>query len=356
MDGKTDDLWQLMKQLKELKGCDDESETEADPVEPQPKDKPVKAGNGANSITNSVGCPCCGTLEIILEDGNYYCIKCSTLVDRFLDASAEWRFYGGDDNRSNDPTRCGLPTNELLPDSSLGSIIGFGSKETHDIRIMRKYHMWNSMTYKERSLYNIFDTLTVNAINNGISKSIIDEAKMLYKKISEMKISRGDNRNGLIASSIYMSCKNNNVPRSAKEIAKIFNLKLPVMTKGCKRFQEIMKMNVKSTTAEDFICRFCSKINIEKGKRDTCKFVVHKAEELGIVSENTPPSVAVGSIYLCNVIFKWGINKKELSDACEISQVTVSKCFKKLYQYRDLIFENTSSGSGSITPQSECVD
>ena len=284
-------------------------------------------------------CPCCKTRDTILEDGNYYCNLCSTLIDRFIDSSAEWRFYGGDDSKSNDPTRCGLPVSELLPDSSLGSIIGFGSKETHDIRIMRKYHMWNSMTYKERSLYNIFDTLTVNAVNNGIPKCIIDEAKMLYKKISEAKISRGDNRSGLIASSIYMSCKNNCVPRSAKEIAKIFNLKPTVMTKGCKRFQEIMKVNMKSTSAEDFISRFCSKINIDKDRKNICRLVVHSAEELGIVSENTPPSVAVGSIYLCNMYLNWGIGKKEMADACEISQVTITKCYKKLQMYQDAIFD-----------------
>ena len=314
------DLWQLLKDLKEDDKGSCSSSTNSDIVVP----------------TTNI-CPCCGGEDIILDDGNYFCSSCSVLIDRFIDSSAEWRFYGGDDNKSNDPTRCGLPTNDLLPESSLGSVIGYGAKECHDIKIMRKYHMWNSMTYKERSLYNIFDTLTVNAVNNGISKSIIDEAKMLYKKISELKITRGENRNGLIASSIYMSCKKNNVPRSAKEIAKIFNLKLTTMTKGCKRFQDIMKLNVKSTTAEDFICRFCSKIDLDKERRDICKDVVRRAEELGIVSENTPPSIAVGSIFLCSTIFDWGINKKDLADACEISQVTVTKCFKKLFDYKDMV-------------------
>jgi transcription initiation factor TFIIB len=203
--------------------------------------------------------------------------------------------------------------------------------------------MWNSMSYKERSLYNIFDTLTVSAVNNGISKSIIEEAKMLYKKLSELKISRGENRSGLIASSIYMSCKNNKVPRSAKEIAKIFNLKVTTMTRGCKKFQEIMKVNVDSTNAVDFIYRFCSKLNIDKAFRDVCKDVVVQADELGIVSENTPPSVAAGSIYLCNVLFSWNFTKKNMSEACEISQVTISKCYKKMFMYKKFLFSKETA-------------
>ena len=321
-----DNLWDLLKQMRdEVQGSSSKKNNDIRDQKRSQLDEERK-------------CEHCFSTHVVLEDGNYICRTCGTLVSRHIDLHAEWRFYGCEDSKNNDPTRCGLPTNELLPDSSLGSMIGFGYNESHDIRIMRKYHMWNCMTYKERSLYNIFDTLTVNAVNNGIPKSIIEEAKMLYKKISEMKISRGENRSGLIASSIYMSCKNNKVPRSTKEIAKIFNLKVTTMTKGCKKFQEIMKINMASTNAEDFICRFCSKLNMDKSMRDICKCIVQKAEELSIVSENTPPSIAAGSIYLCNVLCNWNLTKKELSDACEISQVTISKCYKKLHNFRLNLF------------------
>ena len=319
-----DSIWELMHRLR-LKEGEDEGSLEA-------------VCRKMISVESELKCSFCDSSNVILEEGNYSCQACGAFVCRFIDTTAEWRYYGCDDSKSADPNRCGLPMSELLPCSSLGSMIGFTNRETHHIRIMRKYHMWNSMSYKERSLYNIFDTLTVSAVNNGISKSIIEEAKMLYKKISEMKISRGENRSGLIASSIYMSCKNNKVPRSAKEIAKIFNLKVTTMTRGCKKFQEIMKVNVDTTNAVDFIHRFCSKLNIDKTFREICKEVVHKAEDLGIVSENTPPSVAAGSIYLCNVLMGWNFTKKDMSEACEISQVTITKCYKKLYMYRMFLF------------------
>lgn len=278
--------------------------------------------------------------KVHLEDGNYICILCGYIVERFIDTAAEWRYYGFDDSKGNDPTRCGLPMNELLPDSSLGSLIGYTTKETHELRIMRKYHMWNSMTYKERTLYNVFDTLTVNAVNNGINKSIIDEAKMLYKKISELKITRGENRNGLIASSIYMACKRNKVPRSAKEIAFIFNLKVTTMTKGCKKFQELLNMNMDATGPNDFIARYCSKLNLESNMRDLCKSVINKIEELCIMTENTPPSVAVATIYMCNSLCGWGLTKVLLAEVCEISQVTISKCCTKLMKYKNEILPN----------------
>lgn len=279
-------------------------------------------------------CNFCNSDNIVLEDDNYMCKDCNCILSRFIDNHAEWRYYGHEDNKTSDPTRCGAPTNNLLPDSSLGSIISCQIFENQAMKLIRKYHTWNSMSYKERSLYNIFDNITLNALNSGIPQSIIEEAKNLYKTLSESKISRGDNRAGLIASSIYMSCKTNKVPRSAKEIAKIFNLKTTTMTRGCKKFQDIMKIELDSTNPHDFIERFCSKLSLSSEIRELCKYVIHKSTDLNIVSSNTPTSIAAATIYLCSMITKNNLTKKEISDICEISQVTLSKCYKKLYDNR----------------------
>ena len=286
-------------------------------------------------------CIYCKSLNILLLDGNYMCNECNSVLERFIDMQAEWRWYGADDNKSSDPTRCGLPTNDLLPDSSLGSIISNQNNESYDMKLIKKYHMWNSMSYKERTLYNIFDNITVNAINNGIPLSIIDEAKVLYKKVSESRISRGNNRSGLIATSIYMSCKSNGVPRSTKEIAKIFNLKSTTMTKGCKKFQDILKTRLDATSPIDFIKRFCSKLNLNLEISNICSYTIEKADELNLVSSSTPMSVAAGCIYLVNVHCELNISKKDMAESCEISQVTLTKTYKKLYDYRGSLFPTT---------------
>lgn len=282
-------------------------------------------------------CRFCSSENVILDDGNYVCKDCNGLTDRYIDMQAEWRYYGAEDNKTSDPTRCGMPVNELLPDSSLGSVISNQFNESYDMKIIKKYHMWNSITYKERSLYNIFENITVNALNNGIPASIIEQAKNYYKQVSESRISRGENRSGLIATSIYMSCKSNNVPRSTKEIAKIFNLKATTMTRGCKKFNDIMQMNFDSSHPLDFIQRFCSKLNLPNNMREVCKKIIERADELNIICENTPPSIAAGAIYLCNTVHNLGITKKDISESCNVSQVTLAKITKKMQAFKSLL-------------------
>tara|TARA_B110000259_G_scaffold153644_2_gene173957 strand:+ start:10998 stop:11999 length:1002 start_codon:yes stop_codon:yes gene_type:complete len=278
----------------------------------------------------------CDSTEFNLEYSNYICTKCNTLQEKYIDSQAEWRYYGHEDTKTSDPTRCGMPVNDLLPELSLGSVIGndFTSKNSYEMYKIRKYQRWNSTSYKERTLYGIIDNISLQASNSGISQSIIDEAKVLYKELSEMKISRGSNRNGLIASSIYMSCKVNKVPRSAKEIAKIFNIDVTTMTKGTKKFHDIMKTNMVCTKPEDFILRFCSKVNMENEYIDLCLYIIDKADEHSIVSESAPPSIATGTIFLVSNLCKLGITKKIISKECDISEVTINKCYKKLDKYK----------------------
>ncbi len=280
----------------------------------------------------------CSSNDFILEDCNYICIKCNTLQDRFIDDGAEWRFYGHNDSKTSDPTRCGMASNDLFPEFSLGSVIAYEyGKNNTNMRNLCKYQKWNSTTYKERALYNTVEHIYTQANNSGIPQTIIDEAKTLYKSLSEQTLHRGLSRSGIIASCLYWSCKKNKVPRSAKEVSKMFNIDITTLTKGSKIFHNTLKINVESTNAKDFIIRFCSNLNLDQHVVDLCIRIVDITEEIGVVSENSPPSIASGIIYLACNICDINITKKQIAQINTISEVTINKTYKKLYKHRAII-------------------
>jgi transcription initiation factor TFIIIB Brf1 subunit/transcription initiation factor TFIIB len=57
-----------------------------------------------------------------------------------------------------------------------------------------------------------------------------------------------------------------------------------------------------------------------------------------LVDQNTPPSIASGCIYLYCLENKLSFNKKDISRVCLISEVTINKCYKKLYDNIDKLF------------------
>lgn len=278
-------------------------------------------------------CSFCKSGNLIQDEGQIICASCHGITSRVIDMSAEWRYYGVDDSRDEDPARCGLPTNDLLPKSSMGSIIGARKGDSKDMRRIRMYQLWNSMPYWERTLYNVFDKIINNTNNHGIPTKVLDDAKVLYKKASEKKISRGDNKEGLIASCIYYACLMNKIPRTPKEVADMFHIDSSVLTKGNSRFQTLMQMNVDCSNSNDYVVRFGSRLNLDFADVQLCKELAQKLDELEIVSENSPTSVAAGAIYYYTLVNKIAVTKKQISDVCKVSEVTIMKAQKKIVKY-----------------------
>ena len=108
--------------------------------------------------SNETYCSECDDYTVILDRGTFYCNKCGLIINIIIDDTPEWRFYGIGDSKTTNPTRCGYYNNKLLPMSSLGSVISRRYGESYQMRKIRQYHTWNAMPYRERSLYNVFDT------------------------------------------------------------------------------------------------------------------------------------------------------------------------------------------------------
>ena len=288
-------------------------------------------------------CDLCNDKLIIGEDGFLVCIntKCGIIYKNMLDQTAEWRYNGADDNHSADPTRCGMPVNPLLKESSYGCKVVCNGTSSYEMRKIRRYTEWQSMPYKEKSQYDEFQKIISMANQGGIAKIIIDDAIRYHKKISEERTFRGLNRDGIISASIYISCRINNNPRTAKEIATIFNLDNTSATKGCKNAVTIinqletdMENNEKTqfckTKPISFIERYCSRLNINNDLTKLCLFIAVCIEKKNLVPENTPHSIAAGIIYFITQTFNLNISKKDIHLISEISEVTINKCYKKL--------------------------
>lgn len=295
-------------------------------------------------------CDVCSSDVVLTDDGFLTCKNpaCSILYkDESLDQGAEWRYYGADDNQNNDPTRCGMPVNPLLKESSYGcKVMCEGGSYSADMMKIRRYTEWQSMPYREKAQYDMFQKITTLAQNKGISKMIIDEALRVHKRISEHKTFRSLNRDGVVGASIYIACKIHNCPRTPKEIACIFNLDNTSATKGCKNAVSIInelesnldnseKTNFCKTKPEAFIERYCSRLSINEELTRVCQFIAVMIEKQNLIPENTPHSIASGIIYFVACMCHLPITKKDVNRISDMSEVTINKCYKKLYEMRD---------------------
>ena len=103
------------------------------------------------SCGNREMCESCESILAFSDEGFLTCTntKCGIIYKDIVDQSAEWRYYGADDNQSSDPTRCGMPINLLLEESSYGCKVLYNGAMSYEMRKIRRYTEWQSMPYKE---------------------------------------------------------------------------------------------------------------------------------------------------------------------------------------------------------------
>jgi transcription initiation factor TFIIB len=293
-------------------------------------------------------CMSCSFPLMIMDDGFPTCTNdtCGIIYKEVLDYSPEWRFYGADDKNSTDPTRCGNPINPLLVQSSFGCKVLSSHTSSYEMKKIRKWTEWQSMPHKEKSLYDEFQFITVMAQNAGIPKIFIDNAMTIHKDISEQKMFRGLNRDGIKAASLYISCRLNGCPRTSHEIAQIFKLDKTSATTGCSMAVNILhnierdldpskQTMLKITLPSSFIERYCSRLNFNPEQIMLAKFVTHKIEQLQIITDNIPHAIAAGIVYFVAINCDNSSSKKDIKQISGVSEVTINKCFKKLETFKD---------------------
>lgn len=330
------------------------------------------------------------------------CTKCGSIIDIPLEWAAEYRWYAGDSSSGGagaDPSRCSFPVNHLMPESSLGTMIHIRGSSAM-MRRLKRYHMWNQMPYRERTLWTVFDSLQVRAANAGIGTAVIEEAKELYAQLTATAICRGQaQRDAMLAACLWESLKRHETPRMPKDIAEVFNIPMKHVTRGIKQFQQLLairttseatdtyaavtvvplppppvaatkeadrppaakettaeliarahhrraiwqKTAARTTSYEDFIVPFLTNLSIPRHASAKLEALVRhvcaRVDDLGIVPENTPPSLTASVIAFCCAELHITMDNADIARVCGISAVTIQKCLKRMAPWRAKIVE-----------------
>lgn len=298
-----------------------------------------------HNIKNDI-CYSCNKNNLVenYTDGIIVCINCGAVQDNITDMSLEGKNY---DDCKKTNTRDMITSNIFLPESSMSTTIACSNHNR-----IKRLQTWYTMPYKERTLHDVLVEINKKCQNGKILKCIEDDAKILYKKISETidneskknVIIRGKNRRGLIAACVFFACKKKSDTRSPKEIASLFGLKDTEVARGCKVFMRLKKNNkfdyeLRSSTPEHFIKRFCCDLNISAYTNDLLKIAIN-IQKINIGSVHTPVSIATGSILLGSDIYKLNITKKMISEKFRVSDVTINKAYNSILKYKDILIND----------------
>lgn len=293
---------------------------------------------------NKSFCNLCNLETMIKDDLKYVCLDCGYINTQLISNSGECNDYFSSSTAVSMSSMRYGSVNPLLPQSSRATTMlssGRGRNGYYKSYLARMQD-WYNMPYSEKSLLDIFRIIDRKCNKNNLPTIIRDRAKLMFKVLKDEKILKREKpKHALIASCIYYSCKEKGIPKTTKELAKLFNISITQMTTGCKQYNEIMfhrnrdyLIKIKPITYNECINSLCKILDIADRFRNIIINIASVADRLGIVNDNIPPSIAVSSVFMLITMLKLPITKKTLSTRSNISEVTISKTYKKLYPYR----------------------
>lgn len=275
---------------------------------------------------NNNFCKDCSGVKVISPEGLPTCSECGLVDSYFVDDTAEWTSGMTDDGKVNDPARCGNPNaNPELFSQNWGksTIMSTQRGSSYENKRMAKINFHMSMNHKDRSLFHAYRD--IDEACHTLPESILKDAKMLYRKFNDEKLTRGAVRLGIKANCVLYACRLAQTPRTTKEIADMFG----IQSKDISRTTQIFKDNILGVTKKNYVTksydvmqRLLNSFEVTREERLKCNKMCSATENCVDLMSKTPNSVASAIIY---IVIGHKVTKSEMCDKCSVSIPTLNK-------------------------------
>ena len=297
-----------------------------------------------NINSDSNICINCKSSNIITEGSTKTCNECGVVNEEILNNNVDIT----KNDEAETSHKYGGPSNNQFTKGTKIAAIGFNR-----IKLIQNQ---GQTGYTELALLKENELIKNTCKKHKINQNCIDTAQIYYKMIYTKKHDKGKREgkniimrrvNKLLvqAGCLFNACKIQGEPRTVQEIADIFNIEIKHVNRGCRKFSELINVNTmyyqfKSSKSVDFIQRFSENLNIDKKYIDIAKDISRNIHKLDLAATHEPPSIAAGCILLVVNIYNIQLSKKQISDIFGISDVTISKTYRKIYPFHKILVSN----------------
>ncbi|OEL38184.1 Transcription initiation factor IIB [Dichanthelium oligosanthes] len=258
-------------------------------------------------------CPDCHrATEVVLDHstGDTVCTECALVLEaHYIDEGSEWRNFaddGGGEDR--DPSRVGGANDPFLSNAPLVTRIAYSGPQKTQADALPRMRVSAGGTDPEQSLVEAFRAINEMAERLGLVGTIRDGAKEVYKRLDESKACpRGKKRDVFYAACLYVACRNENKPRTYKELATVTSAgaaakkEIGRMTTLIKKVlgeeagQQVLDIGV--VRAADYLRRFCSRLGMGNQEMRAAQEAARRLEA-GLDVRRNPESIAAAIIYM----------------------------------------------------------
>jgi len=302
--------------------------------------RPVRASTGRTK--GSAICSVCGGSEFYQDHtrGESICTSCGCVInERNLDTGPEWRAFTAEERNAR--ARTGSPMTLTMADKGLATTIGWSDRDANGRAIaassraaiyrMRKWQirtLVHSSQHRNLSIaMSEMDRLTSQL---GVPHETKETAALVYRKALNKRLVRGRSIEGMVAATIYLSCRIHKIPRQLDEIVTEARVNRKELGQCVRLILRNVDVKVPIPSANDLMPRISADLGLDGKTVHTAMRIINEAREKGITAGKDPGGLAAAALYIAGIIEDDRRTQREIAEASNVTEVTVRNRYKDL--------------------------
>jgi len=296
-------------------------------------------------MINSENILCSECAGLIITDNNrgeITCHACGLVQSTLIASGKEWRAYNNMEDKQR--SRVGDPDNPLFADSLSASLGRNQAYDTNGNKIPDKkrkdFERLAKLDYrrssKMKNLRIALRELQRLTSHLSIGETVARTASIYYRRVLRANLLRGRSIDGMIAASLYIACRKEEIPITIKDI----NFYTEITQKELSRYVRILiehfQLQPSKIAPAAFIHRLGGILNMTMQTISIGVQNMEQAYKTGINVGKHPMSIAAAALYLAGVQTGERRTQEQLAKAARTTPVTIRNRSRELMAVLEL--------------------
>jgi len=295
----------------------------------------------AITVAQITTCECGGT-SIVTDNGSgeRVCTTCGTVLDTVMfNQGPEWRAF--DPQQVDKLTRVGAPLTNLIHDKGLSTTISWKSQDGTGRRLtlsekerQHRLRKWQRRTTTNDSIQrNLTQALSeLNRISDDLKlpQNTRETAAHLYRKAVTQGLIRGRTIQSVVASAVYMACRQCNVIRSLEDVAKAATITRKDAARNYRHLYKQLEPEVPQVNKDQLITKYVSSLRISGVTEQLCRKIMDTAKQQRLTIGRAPEGITAAALYIACRLSEEHRTQGQIAKTSQITEVTIRNRYKEL--------------------------
>lgn len=287
-------------------------------------------------------CSICGGTEFYEDSsrGENICTSCGCVMEtKIVDTGPEWRAFTAEERNAR--ARTGSPMTLTMADKGLATTIGWSDRDANGRAIaasnraaiyrMRKWQIRTLVhSSQHRNLSIAMSEMDRLSSQLGVPRETKETAALIYRKALTKRLVRGRSIEGMVAASLYLSCRIHKIPRQLDEIVTEARVNRKELGQCVRLVLRNVPIHVPIPSANDLMPRISADLALDGKTLQTAMGIINQAREKGITAGKDPGGLAAAALYIAGIIEDDRRTQREIAEASNVTEVTVRNRYKDL--------------------------